>query len=552
MVGRVLARREVSPGQAEAFLDPKLRDTMPDPRSLVGMAEAARRLRDAIVSGEKVALFGDYDVDGACSVALMARFLRHFGLDPILHIPDRIFEGYGPNVAAIEQFAADGATLLVTLDCGTVSFDVIAHAATLGLETVVIDHHLADLALPEAIAIVNPNRQDDSSGQGHLCAAGVTFMVLAEVLRGLREAGGATAEGLPDLREWLDLTALATVADVVPLRGVNRALVRQGLAILNGGSNVGLSALRQVARIHGDATAYHLGFVLGPRINAGGRIGNAALGAELLTTSDLSRAEQIAAELDGLNRARQEMEAAILEEAQGQAERQMDQDPALLIVHGEDWHQGLVGLIASRLKERFDRPALAITFAGGDPGTGSGRSVQGCDLGAAIRDAVTHGLLLKGGGHAMAAGLTLARDGLSALAQRLDETFAPVIHSPTRERSRVIDGAVSAGGATPDLVHDLGRAGPYGSGAPEPLFALPAHRLSAADFTPQGHLRCALQSADGARLNCIMFRAKDTELGEALHSRGGRTLHMAGRLRLDTWQGRNAVQVHIVDAADPV
>lgn len=546
IVGRILARRDVPSGEAASYLDPKLRDTMPDPRSFAGMDAVASRLLKAIHDQEKVALFGDYDVDGACSVTLMARFLRHFGLDPIIHIPDRIFEGYGPNTSAAEQFAAEGATLMVTLDCGTVSFDVISDAEALGLQTLVIDHHMADEALPNAVGIVNPNRQDDSSGQGHLCAAAVTFLVLVEALRQLRSAG---ASNLPDLRDWLDLVALATVADVVPLRGVNRAFVRQGLTVLDGGGNPGLAALRRVARVHGPSNPYHLGFLLGPRINAGGRIGDAGLGARLLLSDEMTEAERIAAELDGLNKARQEMEATILEDAKAQADRQMETDPAVLVVHGDDWHPGLVGLVAARLKEQHNRPALAITFDQGDPGTGSGRSVSGCDLGAAIRDAVAEGLLIKGGGHAMAAGLTVSRSALDRLNDALETRFQSIVHDPNRMQSRTIDAAISAGAATVPFLNEVARAGPFGSGAPEPVFALPAHRLTSATYTPQGHLRCTLHAADNARIDGIVFRAQGTPLGEALERNVGQTLHIAGRLRIDSWGGRDKVQIQIVDAA---
>ena len=548
LVGRIMARRQVEPGDATTYLDPKLRDTMPDPRTFAGMDKVASRLTAAIAARETIALFGDYDVDGACSVALMARFLRHFGIEPIVHIPDRIIEGYGPNAAAAGRFAADGASLMVTLDCGTVSFDVIDEASRLGLETVVIDHHLADERLPDAIGIVNPNRQDDTSAQGHLCAAGVTFLVLVEVLRRMRAEDGA-ARDLPDLRDWLDLVALATVADVVPLRGVNRAFVRQGLTILDRGGNPGLSALRRVARVHGPSNPYHLGFLIGPRINAGGRIGDAGLGARLLMTDDATVAERMAAELDGLNKARQDIEAAILEAATAQADRQMAEDPAVLLVHGDDWHPGLVGLVAARLKEQHNRPALAVTFDQGDPGTGSGRSVPGCDLGAAIRQAVADGLLVKGGGHAMAAGLTVPRAGLGALQSALDGRFAVHVHDPERMRTRTIDAAISAGAATTGFLGEVARAGPFGAGAPEPVFALPAHRLSSASYTPQGHLRCTLHAADNGRIDGILFRARGTPLGDALEGHVGKTLHFAGRLRIDSWGGRDKVQLQIVDAA---
>ncbi|MFN0263363.1 single-stranded-DNA-specific exonuclease RecJ [Tepidamorphus sp. 3E244] len=548
IVARVLLARGVDPDDAEAFLEPRLRDTMPDPRSLTDCQAAAARIVQAITTGERVGIFGDYDVDGATSSALLHRFLSHFGLRADIHIPDRIFEGYGPNDAAFEKFAADGCALVVTVDCGTLSHDTIAHARAMGLDVVVIDHHQAGETLPDANALVNPNRADDISGQGHLAAVGVVFLVVVEAARQLREAGRTD---LPNLMGWLDLVALGTVADVVPLTGLNRAFVAQGLKILHRRESPGLRALCDASRMRDAPTPYHLGFLLGPRINAGGRIGDAGLGARLLTTLDDTEAGRIAALLDQLNGERQAMEKEALEDAMGQAEGLAAADAAVILVSSDDWHPGIVGLIAARLKEKFRKPAIAVTFSGGGAGAGSARSLIGVDIGRAIRGAVDAGHLVKGGGHAMAAGLTVERERLAHLGDHLNGLLAEAVAQASARDDMKIDGALTAGAATIELVTALERAGPYGTGHAEPTVVLPSHRLTFVEETAQGHVRLALASAGGDKIQGIAFRAGDAPLGDFLKARRGSNIHAAGSLRINRWGGSQSVQLQLRDAADP-
>ena len=549
-LARVLTGRGIGLDEAEAHLAPTLRALMPDPSCLRGLDEAVQRLAHAITAGETVAIFGDYDVDGATSAALLAGYLDDCGVPRRIHIPDRITEGYGPNAEAVQMLAADGATLLVCVDCGTTSHGVLATAQALGLDPLVIDHHLAPADLPAAI-VVNPNRADCLSGLGHLCAAGVVLMVLVGVNRRLRDSGFWTAaRPAPDLLAGLDLVALATVADVAPLTGLNRAFVARGLETMAQRGRPGLAALADVARLNGPPQAWHLGFTLGPRINAGGRIGDAALGARLLLERDPTEAARIAGELDRLNGERRAIEIATVEDAIGAALfRYGDAPPAVVVAAGEAWHPGVVGLVAARLKERFGRPALAISFAG-DIGTGSGRSIAGVDLGSAVRAAVETGLLAKGGGHAMAAGVTIDRAFSGALETFLNDRLSDAVELARRDDALRFDGALSAGGVTHDLVADIARAGPFGAGNPEPLFALPSHTLTHAAEVGQGHLRLHLQARDGARLEAMVFRAAGTPF-ETLPSRKGEALHVALALSLDRWGGRERVSARVVDVAVP-
>ncbi|PPC99939.1 MAG: single-stranded-DNA-specific exonuclease RecJ [Hyphomicrobium sp.] len=558
LMGRVLAARDVALDDVPVFLDPSLKSLMPDPSSLRDMDKAAARIADAIQSRAPVAIFGDYDVDGASSSALLARYLAHHDTPSRIYIPDRIFEGYGPNAAAIETLITEGAKLIVTVDCGTTSFEPLAVAKRLATDVVVIDHHQADEHLPDVHAVVNPNRQDDISGQGTLCAAGVVFLVLVAVTRALRQRKfyGDTPE--PDLMSLLDMVALATVADVVPLVGLNRAYVKKGLAVMHARQNPGLTALADAAALTQAPTPYHLGFIFGPRINAGGRIGDAALGAKLLSTDDATEAHRIAAVLDRLNKERKQIETQMLEEAFAIAEQQLATDPerAIIVVGNETWHKGIVGLVASRLVERFHRPACVIAWEkSGDgkagEGTGSLRSVAGVDLGAVVRAAVSENLLVKGGGHAMAAGLTVKRDGLAAL----DAYFAKHLSDASSSARAIsildVDAALLASGATPELMDLLDRAGPYGQGNVQPRFVLPAHRVKFAKIVGEAHIRVMLESGDGARLDAIAFRAAGQPLGDMLMSAGGMPMHIAGHLRRDTWGGREKIEIQIDDAADP-
>jgi len=552
LLARILAGRNVEVDAVEAFLDPTIKRAMPDPNVLTAMPEAAGRIADAIMRNEKVAIFGDYDVDGATSAALLARFLRHAGVDPMIHIPDRLFEGYGPNIEAVRALAGRGVTLLVAVDCGTTSPEPLAEAQKLGVDVVVIDHHQADEVLPPAVAIVNPNRRDDLSGLGHLAAVGLTFMTVVAVNRVLRSRGFWTEERPePDLLSLVDDVALGTVADVVPLTGLNRAFVAKGLIALRRRERVGHVSLMDVARLSGPPEAWHLGFLLGPRINAGGRIGRADLGVRLLIEDDPVEAAKIAAELDRLNRERQAIEVETLAQAEAEAMAALgvEERGAVVVTAAEGWHPGVVGLVAARLKEKFGRPAFAIALEPGGIGTGSGRSIAGVDIGRAVRRAVADGLLTKGGGHAMAAGVTVRTDALAPLRAFLEATLGADVEAARRTNGLFIDGAVSAAGADPELVALLERAGPFGSGNPEPLIALPAHTIAYAEEVGQAHIRVRLKSADGAFVGGIAFRAAGQKLGAALLEGRGRLIHAAGTFALDRWQGEERVQFKLTDIA---
>ena len=518
------------------------------------MEAAAKRLADAAMRGEKVAIFGDYDVDGATSAALLAWHLRHCGLDPLIHIPDRIFEGYGPNVDAIDALAGRGATLLVTVDCGTTSIEPLAVARQRGMSVVVIDHHQCGDDLPEVEALVNPNRPDDLSGLGHLAAVGLVLVTLVALNRELRQRGFWVDERPePDLLNMLHHVALGTVADVAPLTGLNRAFVAKGLIALRRRDHIGHTALMDVARLNGPPEAWHLGFMLGPRINAGGRIGRADLGVRLLLEGDVSEAARIAAELDRLNTERRVIEQAA--EAQAEAEALaslgLEDKGSVIVTASEGWHPGVVGLVASRLKDKFSRPAFVVALEPGGIGTGSGRSIGGVDLGRAVRRAVADGVLLKGGGHAMAAGVTLRKERLAEFRAYMETALAADVARSRHVRELFIDGAVSARAATPEFVATLNRAGPFGAGNPEPVVALPSHQLIHADEVGQAHLRLRFKSGDGAIVNGIAFRAVGQPLGNALAQMRGQPLHVAGSLAVDRWQGAERVQLRVVDVATP-
>ncbi|WP_407160364.1 single-stranded-DNA-specific exonuclease RecJ [Bradyrhizobium sp. STM 3557] len=554
MLARVLAGRDVDLDEVQDFLDPTIRKLMPDPFTVTQMEAAAKRIADAAARREKVAIFGDYDVDGATSSALLAWHLRHCGLDPLIHIPDRIFEGYGPNVEAVRALAAKGATLLVTVDCGTTSLEPLAEARRLGMSVVVIDHHQCGADLPEADALVNPNRPDDLSGLGYLAAVGLTLVTLVAVNRELRGRGFWTSEmPEPDLLGMLHHVALGTVADVAPLIALNRAFVAKGLIAMRRRDHVGHTALMDVARLNGPPEAWHLGFMLGPRINAGGRIGRADLGVRLLLEGDISEAARIAAELDRLNTERRVIEQAA--EAQAEAEALaalgLEDKGAVIVTASEGWHPGVVGLIASRLKEKFSRPAFAVALEPGGIGTGSGRSILGVDLGKAVRQAVEQGILMKGGGHAMAAGVTLRKERLAEFRAFLESALAPDVAKARHVNEVYIDGAISARAATPELVHTLNRAGPFGTGNPEPIVALPSHQLVFADEVGQAHLKLRFKAGDGATVNGIAFRSVGSRLGNALTQHRGQVLHVAGCLAVDRYQGVERVQLRVLDVAVP-
>jgi len=541
-LARVLAARGVAAQEAEGFLEPQLRDLLPDPHRLKDMQAAAARFLAAVKRREPIAVFADYDVDGGASAALLITWLRAMGRPATLYIPDRIDEGYGPNEAAMAALARDH-RLILCVDCGTLSHGPIA-AAT-GADVVVLDHHLGGETLPPALAVVNPNRQDEDGGLGHLCAASVVFLMLVEANRQLR---AEAIEG-PDLIAMLDLVALATVADVAPLTGVNRALVRQGLKIMARRDRPGLTALADVARLAEAPAAYHLGFVLGPRVNAGGRIGAADLGARLLATDDPAEAAALAERLERLNAERREIEMRVREAAMAQAEAR-GLDAPLVWAAGEGWHPGVVGIVAARLKEATNRPAVVIGIEGGT-GKGSGRSVAGVDLGAAIQRVAAEGLLIKGGGHRMAAGLTVAAEALDPAMARLAELLARQGAGAAGPRTLRIDGLMMPGAASVGLVEDLDRAGPFGQGAPAPRFAFAAAEIGAARRMGESHLRFTLSDGLGARLDAVAFGAFDGPLGPLVEAHRGRRLHLAGRVELNRWGGRTTVQLRLEDAAEP-
>ncbi len=539
----VLSRSGVPPEGAEDYLAPSLRALLPDPRGLRDMERAAARLLAAVDGAEKIAVFADYDVDGGASAALVICWLRAMGHVATLYIPDRIDEGYGPNVPAMETLAQTH-DLIICVDCGTVSHDPIAAAR--GADVMVVDHHLGTETLPPAYAVVNPNRQDETGNLGHLCAAGVVFLLLVEANRQLRARG---RQG-PDLMAFLDLVALATVADVAPLIGVNRAFVRQGLRVMSGRSRVGLRALADVARLEAAPTAYHLGFVLGPRVNAGGRIGAADLGARLLASDDPVEAEALAERLEVLNAERREIEAAVRAEAMAQAQAR-GAEGALVWAAGDGWHPGVIGIAAARLKESLARPAIVIGLDG-DEGKGSGRSVPGIDLGAAVQRLVREGLLLKGGGHRMAAGLTVARAQIETAMERLSELLAQQGAGAAGAASDLrIDSALMPGAVTVELIEQLETAGPFGAAAPAPRFAFPDMRIQSLRRMGETHLRLRFGDGESNSLEAVAFGAFESEFGPALATAQGTRLHLAGKMEINQWGGRRSVQLRLDDAAVP-
>ncbi len=538
-VSRVLAERGVEAEEAERFLAPKLRDLLPDPLSLRDMVLAAERLVVAATSGQRIAIFADYDVDGGSSAALLLDWLTQMGREATLYVPDRIDEGYGPNGPAMAALAAEH-DLIVCVDCGTLSHDALAAAS--GTDVVVLDHHLGGETLPPALAVVNPNRVDEDGQLGHLCAAGVVFLTLVQAGRVLRRQGRAE----PDLMPLLDLVALATVADVAPLVGVNRAFVRSGLAVMARRQRPGLVALSDVARLDGPPNAFHLGFLLGPRINAGGRIGRADLGARCLATRDPGEAARLAAQLDALNRDRRAIEAAVREEALAQVEARGD--GALSWAAGEGWHPGVVGIVAARIKEATDLPSVIIGVEGGI-GKGSARSVPGVDLGRAIQRLAREGLLLKGGGHEMAAGLTVEEAKIGPAMARLAELIARDLAGRSGHRDLRLSGLLEGSGATPEMFRQLEDAGPFGQAAPAPRFAFADQIIESAGTMGENHLRLSFRSAGGPALEAVAWGAMSRPLGPALVGARGRRFHLAGKLELSTWGGRERLRLRLDDAA---
>lgn len=541
-VAMLLAQRGVLPEKATSFLNPTLRDLLPDPRNLRDINKAAARILTAATTRQKIAIFADYDVDGGSSAALLIDWLRQLGHDATIYVPDRIDEGYGPNIPAMQELGA-AHDLIICVDCGTLSHEPIAAA---DCDVVVLDHHLGGAELPECVAVVNPNRQDETGEWGHLCAAAVVFLVLVEMNRELRKVHDKIG---PDLMAMLDLVALATVADVAPLIGVNRAFVRQGLAVMARRVRPGIVALCDVARLDRTPSAYHLGFVLGPRINAGGRIGEADLGTKLLCETEPHKAQAIATKLESLNTDRREIEAAVRNAAFAQAEAR-GLDAPLVWAANDGWHAGVVGIVASRLKEASNRPAIVIGFDG-NAGKGSGRSVAGIDLGAAIQKLVAEGLIEKGGGHKMAAGLSLDRTQLEPAMARLSDLLARQGSGLTMHQDLRVDAVILTSGATPELIELLDQAGPFGASAPAPRFAFPNVKITFSKPVGETHLKFTATDGGPAKIEGIAFGAMEGPLGPALQEaqRSGRNIHIAGRLELNHWQGRSKVQLRLEDAA---
>jgi len=552
VVGRVLAGRGVTPETAEQFLAPSLRTSLPDPSGFKDMDAAAERIAAAIIDDEQVAVFGDYDVDGATASALLTRFFRAVGGRLRVYIPDRLEEGYGPNGAAMERLAGEGASLVVTVDCGTLAYEPLEAAARAGLEVVVVDHHKAETALPRALAVVNPNRLDESGVCGELAAVGVAFLLIVAVNRALRRAGWYGADRPePVLTQWLDLVALGTVCDVVPLTGPNRAFVAQGLKVLMRRRNPGLAALGDAAGLSSAPAVYHLGFLLGPRVNAGGRVGEADLGARLLACDDPEAARQMAERLDLYNAERQALEAQVLDAALAQvAAPGAAPETPIVFAAGEGWHAGVIGIVASRLTERFGRPSFVMGIDDEGTAKGSVRSIPGVDVGAAIIDAVHVGVAEAGGGHPMAAGFSARSEQLAALEAFLSERLAEKVEAARAGRSLELDGTLAVKGCRVELVESLEAAGPFGIGNPAPRFALPRVELVKADVVGNGHLRAIFAGGDGGRIKAMAFRAAGEPLGEALLHGLGRRFHIAGRLKRDDWGATPKVEMTLEDAAE--
>lgn len=551
IVGRVLAGRGIGPAEVPGFLEPRLRDLVPDPSHLLDLDRAVERLVAAIVAAEPVGLIGDYDVDGATATALIARYLEAVGVRVEIRIPDRLADGYGPNERALGELAAAGCRLVLCLDSGTTAFAPLQAAATLGLDVIVVDHHTAEPTLPRALAVINPNRRDQTSPLGDLAAVGVAFVLLIGLNRALKARGFLAGRPAPDLLADLDLVALGTVCDVVPLKGLNRAFVVQGLKVAERGGNPGLDSLATVAGIEAIDDARKLGFILGPRLNAGGRMGESGLAATLLATGDPALAQALASRLDTLNSERQAMERGMLGAASAAVARQVERGAPVLVAAGVGWHAGIVGIVAARLVERFARPCIVISLEGDTPhalGKGSGRSCPGYDLGAAVIAARQVGLLLEGGGHPMAAGLTVEAARLDELTTFLAAWQTTTDYQPGRAELR-LDGTLSVQAVNLELARKLGRLAPFGAGHPEPRFALTPERIFDARVVGRGHVSCLLAGRHGPAVRAIAFRAADSGLDQALMAGG--PLCLAGRILAERWQGQERVTLEIDDAAPP-
>jgi len=549
IVSRILVGRGVLDADVDAYLDTTLKRHLPDPFVLAGCEKAAGRLADLVQSSGTVGIFGDYDVDGGTGTAILAKLLRGLGASVVTHIPDRRAEGYGPSIAAFKSLVDKGAQAIVTVDCGTTAYEPLNWARDNKIDVIVVDHHLPGEATNPAFALINPKNENDMSGLDYLSAAGVSFLLAVAINRALRERGFFDGHEEPDLLSLLDLVALGTVCDVVPLKGVNRAIVTQGLRVLEARGNPGLAALADVGRLQGSASTYHLGFVFGPRINAGGRLGPPGLALELLTSEDPLAAQKIARELDALNAQRRDVEREVLDVATMAAEKCAATGARVIVVAGETWHEGVVGIVAGRIKDKFGFPAVVLSIGENRLARGSGRSIHGVDLGGAVVAAVEQGLLVKGGGHAMAAGMTVDAERIDELSHYLDRALRGDIETSLKSAQLKVDGLVGLGAIDVGLSDAFAKAGPYGAGNPEPLVVCPDVRVAMADRVGADHVRAILTDSSGNRVKGIAFRAADGPLGEVLMEGEGRKLHLAGRIKDDTWNRRRQVQLQIEDAA---
>lgn len=546
IVARVLVERGIDIDMVQDFLNPTLRNALPDPSHLLDMDKAAKRVADAITGKEKIAVFGDYDVDGATSSALLARYFKSLLINPVIYIPDRMIEGYGPNSKALLELKRQGVSLAITVDCGTLAFEPLAAAKEAGLDVIVIDHHLGEARKPEAVAIVNPNRLDETSGHGQLAAVGVAFLLLVAINRELRNRGFFAEHAEPDIRQWLDIVALGTVCDVVPLTGVNRALVAQGLKVMAARGNIGISTILDMAGSDEKPNVYSCGFIVGPRINAGGRVGKSDLGVRLLATEDAGEAKQIAMELERYNAERKAIEAMVLEQATAQAES-MDADLPLLVIAGQGWHAGVIGIVAGRLKDKFQKPVAVIAVVDG-VGKASARSVTGVDFGAMVIAALEDGLLVAGGGHAMAAGFTVEESKIPALAAFLQTRMNSQFQKITGQKKLMLDGIISIGGASVELLTQLEKLAPFGQGNSQLRLCIRQVVNLKPDIVGEQHVKTLLIcKLSNTRLSAISFRSIGTKLGDALLATRGQVIDVAGQLRLQEWNGKQTISLTIDD-----
>jgi len=549
IIARLLVARDVSLEEVNRFLNPKIRDIMPDPSSLMDMDVAVDRLVKAISDNELIGLFADYDVDGATSSALLKMYLNALNIRNELYIPDRMKDGYGPNKQGLEYLQAKGASLILTLDCGILAFDVLDDFNLQGGEVIVIDHHMAEPKLPKAIAVVNPNRLDDLSDLGNLAAVGVVFLLLVALTRRLRKVGWFSKKTEPDLLQWLDLVAIGTICDVVELKGLNRAFVAQGLKVMALQKNIGVKALREVARVNSKPNSYQVGFTLGPRINAAGRVGEAVLGARLLSCDDEIYAMNTSNLLDEQNKVRQEIESSVLEQALSFLNEE-NENENVIVVAADNWHPGVIGIVAARLREKFNKPACVVSIQNGI-GKGSGRSVSGWDLGSAIIGAVQSGLLKGGGGHKMAAGFSVSSDKVCELKQYLNDHFNRSVVEADTVASLPIDGLITLAAVKEELLDLLERLEPFGAGNPEPRFVIPSLEVKYATVVGDQHIKCRFAEKGSSEINGICFRAVGTKIGDVLLNQSGLQIHVAGKIRKNLWQGRASLQIIVDDIALP-